>query len=148
MELEEIEEKINKCQINYEIIHHEVAIKSKQDAIGLFNIEETAPTLILKTDLGFYTLIISGQREKIDFKALRGLLGCKKIEMAKREVIVEIFGVEAGQVPMIGLDLPCIIDKTLLNHNHIYGGTGNWNYTLKISPNDLIKANNVILQID
>ncbi len=148
MELEEIEEKINKYQINYEIIYHEVAIKSKQDAIGLFNIEETAPTLILKTDLGFYILIISGQREKIDFEVLRRLLGCKKIEMAKREVIVEIFGVEAGQVPMIGLDLPCIIDKTLFKHNHIYGGTGNWNYTLKISPNDLIKANNVILQID
>jgi Cys-tRNA(Pro)/Cys-tRNA(Cys) deacylase len=148
MELKEIEEKLLKYSIDYEIIYHTVAIKSKQDAIGLFNIEETAPTLILKTELGFYALIISGEREKIDFKSLKGLLGCKKVEMAKKEEIFEKFGVEAGQVPMIGLDLPCIIDKTLLKYNHIYGGTGNWNYTLKISPDDLITANNVILQID
>jgi len=148
MELEGIEEKLIKSQIDYEIIYHTVPIKSKQDAIGLFNIAETAPTLILKTDLGFYTLIISGERKKIHFKELRRLLGCKKLEMANREEIVEIFGVEVGKVPMIGLDLPCIIDKTLLKYDHIYGGTGNWNYTLKISPFDLIRINNVILQID
>lgn len=147
-EIIKLKEKLKNLEVNFDIIYHDIAIKSKKDAIGLFKIEETAPTLIVKTELNFYALIISGDREKIDFKVLKQLLACKKIEMAKREEIAEKFGFVAGQVPMIGHNLPCIIDRNILKYEYVYGGTGNWNYTLKISPNDLIKANNVILQMN
>ena len=148
MNFEEIKERLLMYSIDFELIFHEVAIKSKHDAQGLFEINETAPTLILKTDVGFFAFVISGEREKINFKDLKRLLGCKKLEMAPKEEIVERFGFEAGQVPMLGHNLPCIFDNLLLKYKYVYGGTGNWNYTLKISPNDIIKANNVILQID
>ncbi len=148
MKINDLRETLTKQDIEFEIIHHEIAIKSKKDALGIFNIEQTAPTLIIKTESGFFALIISGEREKIDFKILKELLGCKKVEMANGKEIVEKFGLVAGQVPLIGHNLPCIIDTNMLKYKYVYGGTGNWHYTLKITPNDLIKANNVVLQFN
>ncbi len=148
MEIEILKNKFLKQGIDFEFIHHDMKIKSKQDAIGIFNIEKSAPTLILKTDLGFYALIISGERERIDFKSIKTLLKCKKVEMAKKDIILKEFGLEAGNIPLTGHNLPCIFDKKIMQHEYIFGGTGNWNYTLKIKPVDLIKANNVVLYFE
>lgn len=133
---------------DFEIIGHDIPIKSKKDAIGYFKIEETVPTLIIQTEIGFYALIISGERDKVNFELIRNLLGCKKIRMADKEEIIERFKVEPGQVPLIGHNLPCIVDNLIFKHRYVYGGTGDWYHTLKIRPEDLVKANRVVLNFD
>jgi Cys-tRNA(Pro)/Cys-tRNA(Cys) deacylase len=130
---------------DFEIIEHDIAIKSKKDAMGYFNIEETVPTLIIQTENGFYALIISGERDKVDFELIKKLLGCTKLRMADKVEIVKRFNVEPGQVPLIGHNLPCIIDNLIFKHRYVYGGTGDWFHTLKIRPEDLVKANKVVL---
>lgn len=148
MEIDDLRAMLKKQDVMFEIIQHEIPIKSKQDALGIFKIEESAPTLIIKTEVGFYAVIISGERDKIDFKMIKDLLGCKEIGMAKKKEILDVFGMQAGQVPLIGHNLPCIIDNRLFKREYVYGGTGNWYYTLKINPNALVKANNVVLQLE
>lgn len=134
--------------IEAEIIEHDRQIHSKNDAAGIFKIEETAPTLILDTDKGFIALIISGARERVDFKQLKKTLNCKKLQQANQVEIAEKFNITAGQVPLIGHNLPCILDEKLFKFPFIYGGTGNLYHTLKISPQQLESANNVILKIE
>lgn len=135
-------------QIDFEIQNHDIPIRSKQDALGYFKIEETAPTLIIETEIGFYALIISGERIQMDFVAIKNLLGCAKLRLANKKEIVEKFNIEPGQVPLVGHDLPCIVDNWIFKYEFVYGGTGDCYYTLKIKPNDLVNANNVVLRFD
>jgi prolyl-tRNA editing enzyme YbaK/EbsC (Cys-tRNA(Pro) deacylase) len=116
--------------------------------LGYFKIEETVPTLIIQTEIGFYALIISGERSKMDFNVIKNLLGCEKIRMADKKEIVEKFKIEPGQIPLVGHELPCIIDTRIFKYRFVYGGTGDWYHTLKIKPDDLVKANNVVLKFD
>ncbi|HTG68571.1 MAG TPA: hypothetical protein VL921_04865, partial [Candidatus Udaeobacter sp.] len=53
---------LNNRQIEYEILKHGKKIHSAQEGAEYFGIEigQTAPTLILKTDKGYYSLILSG----------------------------------------------------------------------------------------
>jgi Cys-tRNA(Pro)/Cys-tRNA(Cys) deacylase len=133
---------------DFEILYHDRPILSKQDALGIFKLEETAPTLILETENGFIALIISGEREKIEFKQLKKLMNCKKLQLAKQVKIQEELNITVGQVPLVGHRLPCIVDKKLFNYPFVYGGTGDQFHTLKIKPEDLVKANNIILKFD
>ncbi len=148
MNVKDLKEKLLNQITDFEIIQHDIPIKSKNDALGYFKIEETAPTLIVKTETGFYALIISGERSKVDFDALKDLLGCKKIGMADKKEIVNNFNMEPGQVPLVGHNLPCIIDNRIFKYRFVYGGTGDCYYTLKIKPDDLVKVNHVVLQFD
>lgn len=148
MKVNDLRERLLNQITDFEIIHHDIPIKSKNDALGYFKIEETAPTLILQTDLGFYALIISGERSKVDFDLIKDLLGCKKIGMANKNEIIDKFKIEPGQVPLTGHNLPCIIDNRIFKYRFVYGGTGDWYYTLKIKPNDLVKVNNVVLKFN
>jgi len=148
MDIEDLRALLSNQKADFEIIWHERPIKSKKDALGYFKIDETVPTLIIHTELGFYAMIISGERDKVDFELIRNLLGCKKIRMADKAEIVDRFNVEPGQVPLIGHNLPCIIDNRIFKYPYVYGGTGDWFHTLKIKPDDLVEANQVVLSFD
>jgi len=148
MEITELTQLLLDQNADFEILTHDKPIHSKQDALGYFKLEETAPTLILDTENGFMALIISGEREKIDFKQLKKLTNCRKLQLANSDVIKEKLNLKAGQIPLIGHKLPCIVDKKLFNYPFVYGGTGDLFHTLKIKPEDLVKANQVILKFD
>lgn len=148
MIVEDLKARLIQQIADFEIICHDKPIKSKNDALGYFNVEETAPTLIIQTEDVFYALIISGERNRVDFDKIKNILGCRKFEMANKTQIMEKLNVVPGQVPLIGHELPCIIDNRIFKYSYVYGGTGDLYHTLKITPNDLIKANNVILRFD
>jgi len=133
---------------DFEILEHEKPILAKQDATGIFKIEETVPTLIIDSDQGYFALIISGEREKIEFKQLKKLMNCRKFQLANPWDLQEKLNLIPGQVPLIGHQLPCIIDSRIFKYDYVYGGTGDSFFTLKIKPDDLVSVNNVIMQFD
>ncbi len=143
MELQSILEKTN---FSFEIIRHEKIIRSAQDGARFFGIEigQTAPTLIVKTEQGFFALILSGKRGRVDFAEVSGILGCKQVEMATSKEVLQVTGCTVGNVPMLGLGIPCVVDKQLFEYQVIYGGTGDPNSTLKISPAALTELNNIV----
>jgi prolyl-tRNA editing enzyme YbaK/EbsC (Cys-tRNA(Pro) deacylase) len=49
---------------------------------------------------------------------------------------------------MLGISLPCIIDRKLLEFSFVYGGSGEKDTTLKIDPNALFKLNKVVGTMD
>jgi prolyl-tRNA editing enzyme YbaK/EbsC (Cys-tRNA(Pro) deacylase) len=148
MKISSLNQYLVERNIEAEIIKHDRPIRSKNDAAGIFNIEYTAPTLILDTDKGYMALIISGEREKVDFKQLKKSLSCKKLQLANSSELHEKLNITIGQVPLLAHNLPCILDEKLFKHPFIYGGTGDLFYTLKISPLQLEKASSVILKFE
>ncbi|MWC29807.1 aminoacyl-tRNA deacylase [Paenibacillus sp. MMS18-CY102] len=133
---------------DFELIAHETPIQSTQDAAKYFDIEKAAPTLVLQTEQGLAALIASSGRGRIDLKDLAQQLGYSKLKMADRTKVQEMTGYQTGAIPFIGHQLPCIVDKRLLDFDYIYGGSGDELTTLKIAPSDVVRLNNVITFID
>ncbi len=138
---------LEKSKYTYEVIHHEKNIHSAQDGSEYFGIEvgQTAPTLILKTDKGFFALVISGNVGKVDFDKIAYILNCTKVKMASQKEVKKVTGFEVGNVPMVGLPIPYAIDKQLFKYDFIYGGSGQSTFTLKIEPQALNELNHVIV---
>lgn len=65
--------------------------------------------------------------------------------MATENKMVQVTGFSAGNISMFGLELPCIVDKKLLDYNFIYGGIGKECMTLKVELYALLKLNSVIV---
>ncbi len=148
IDVESIEKTLFESDAEFEIICHDEAIKTKEDAKKHYKIEETAPTLILKTDKGLFSLIVSGKRNKVDFTHLKKLLKCKNLALMDKNEVKEMFKIEVGCIPLVGLDLPTIYDNKMLECDFVYGGCGDFYKTLKIRPLDLMKINNVVLFLE
>ena len=71
-----------------------------------------------------------------------------KFRIASPKEVQKVTGFEVGSVRMVGLDLPCVIDKNLFNYDFVYGGTGKSTFTLKIEPSALKQLNHVVAMFD
>jgi prolyl-tRNA editing enzyme YbaK/EbsC (Cys-tRNA(Pro) deacylase) len=136
--------------VEYELIHHEQHLCSAADGAAFFDIDpgQTAPTLIVETDHGYVSIIFSGSRSHLDFIQTAAIIGSTKIQLVKRNKLREITGFDAGDMPMVGLNLPVIFDRRLFQYSFVYGGSGLPNRTLKISPKQLARLNNVIAYLE
>ncbi|QMV44693.1 aminoacyl-tRNA deacylase [Cohnella cholangitidis] len=133
----------------HEIIRHEKTIQSAQEGADYFGIEigQTAPTLVLKSEEGYFAIIISGDYGRIDFDILKPILKCNELKLAKPKEVEQLTGCIVGTVPLIGHNLPTIMDRQLHRFDYVYGGTGIPNSTLKISPDAVEKLNQVIAYV-
>lgn len=143
MDRREMEEFLSSKSIYYEIIRQDRPILSTMDAEEYYPIEKSAPVFVLQTENGLIGCMVSFQNGRLDFNKLKQCFGFTKLKMADRKKIKET-GYDVGTVPLVGLPLPCLFDRKLLKHDFVYGGTGNELLTLKISPEDLLKANEII----
>ena len=146
--IHELDRFLSAKEFDFEILYHEKPIRSRFDALKYFRLEDTAPTLILKSESQMFALIVSGRREKVDLEIIRKELNCGMIKLADKNEVFQKLGIKTGEVALVGHGLPCILDKQLFNSEYIFGGAGNANYTLKIKPEHLEKANEVIFRFD
>jgi prolyl-tRNA editing enzyme YbaK/EbsC (Cys-tRNA(Pro) deacylase) len=137
---------LENSKFDYEFIFHEKQIYSAAEGAEFFGIDagQTAPTLIINTDKGYFSITFSGSRSSIDFKELAKILNVSRVKLASRNKVHEIIGFNPGDTPMVGLSLPAIFDKRLLQYSYVYGGSGEPNRTLKTSPTTLIELNHPI----
>lgn len=148
MTISELDRFLADGDLDFEILYHQKPIKSRFDALNYFRLEETAPTLIVKTESGMFAVIVSGDRVKVDLDMIREILGCKEIKLADKEEVLLTLGMKTGEVAMVGHGLPCLIDNRIFRYRYIFGGAGNAYYTLKIKPEHLEKINEVIFRFD
>jgi Cys-tRNA(Pro)/Cys-tRNA(Cys) deacylase len=135
---------------DYEFIFHEKQIYSAAEGADFFGIEpgQTAPTLIVKAETGYFSIIFSGSRGHIDFERIAKLLNVSQVKLASKDKVVKITGFNPGDTPMVGLALPAVFDRKLLQYPFVYGGSGQPNRTLKIAPVTLTKLNRVVAFLD
>ncbi|RCX17200.1 prolyl-tRNA editing enzyme YbaK/EbsC (Cys-tRNA(Pro) deacylase) [Anaerobacterium chartisolvens] len=134
--------------VAHEIIHDDSPIHSVNDAKGFYEISQTAPVLIVKTEKGYFALIMSGDRGRVDFELIKEVLQCEKVKLASRKEVLEVTGSEVGSVPLVGHLLPSVLDTRLLLQRFVYGGAGETNFTLKIDPREIERVSNIVAKID
>ncbi len=141
----DLEQYLSEAQANFQLIKQDRPIHAAQDAKRYYDIEKSAPTFILQNENGLLACIISINRGRLDFEAMKRQFCFSKLKMADRRKVEKLIGYNVGAIPLIGHDLTCIFDDSLLKHDYIYGGTGDELVTLKIKPEDVKRLNNVIL---
>lgn len=120
----------------------------KQDkpilSAAYYPVEKAAPTFVLQTEDGLIGCFVSVNSGRLDFEALKQKFGYTKLKMADKKKIERQTGYEVGAIPLIGLELPCLFDNTLLKYDYIYGGAGDELVTLKIAPQDVMRLNKIM----
>ena len=144
----ELQDFLRDSHADFEILLHEMPIICMKDAAKYFDIKKASPVFIMDTGQSLLAFLASASSEKINFKEIGKSLGYSKFKLANAEKIQEITGYVVGAIPLIGHNLPCIFDKKLLEHDYIYGGTGDLYHTLKITPKDTMILNNVIHYVE
>lgn len=144
MAVKEIEMFLRENNADFELLKQNKPILSAADAAEYYPVEKAAPTFVLQTENGLIGCIVSVNSGKLDFEFLKQKFGYTKLKMADKKKIESQTGYEVGAIPLIGLELPCLFDNTLLKYNHIYGGTGDELITLKIAPQDVMRLNRII----
>jgi prolyl-tRNA editing enzyme YbaK/EbsC (Cys-tRNA(Pro) deacylase) len=91
---------------------------------------------------GEYVLVLTGGPSRIDWTALRRLLGVSRMRMATPEEVLSETGFEVGAVGPFGLGRPLrlIADPVLFDHDELSIGSGVRGTTIFISGTDLRSA--------
>lgn len=144
MDIKSLIELLRNQAIDFEIIEQNEPIVTLADAAKYFPIEKAVPSLVAQTEKGLVALFVSSSYGRINFSQLKDQFQFQKMKMADRKQIVTQTGYAAGAVPLVGLTIPCIMDKKLFQYDFVYGGTGDPMFTLKISPDSILSLNSVI----
>ncbi|MDO9508041.1 MAG: YbaK/EbsC family protein [Thermovirgaceae bacterium] len=123
----------------FELLKNDRRIHSSAEGAAYWKIQigQTAPALILRTESKFLLLIVSGAVAKVDLKTLATTIDAGSLKMGTSQEINGQFGLKPGDVPLFGLNLPTLIDRHLMTYDFVYGGSGDPDYTLKVSPQAL-----------
>lgn len=100
-----------------------------------------AKPVIVKADEKFMLCVLSANH-KVNLNALKESLGAESLELAEEEEIAKIFNdCELGAEPPVGslYNIPTIIDKTLLEDDHILFQAGSHEKTLLMRMKDYIE---------
>lgn len=124
---------------DYKIYNDDLSVATAKIGAERYGIslDETTPTLILKSKDKYYAVIICGST-RISFKKLKQALNIKDVSLADPETVLQLTGAKIGEVCMINT-LETLIDEKVLSNKDCYGGCGIPNTTLKINTQDLIR---------
>lgn len=135
--LSQLKETLYAANVNY--IIHKLTIRSAQEGVqqGLGPLANMAPTLIIRSERGYLAAIFRGDT-RLSYKKLKQKLQLKNLSLASPEEVRQVTDAEIGCVSLINSGIETIIDSRVAETDTIYGGCGIPNYTLQISPRDLI----------
>lgn len=136
LEIHELEAELKRAGIAYEIIKH-LPIKTVEEGLNFLGIEpaDGVSTLIFRTDKGFFA-VLRRDDHQLDFTKLKEVLGVDTLSLASDQEIIEQTGAAKGATPLLS-GLRTVMDKSVLEREYVYGGTGSFEHDLKIKPNDL-----------
>lgn len=145
-----LEDLLSASGFPFELLKNGRRIHSSEEGAAYWNIQigQTAPALILRAGSEFILLIVSGAVAKVDLKTLATTIDAGSLRMATSREISEQFGLKPGDIPLFGLNLPTLIDRHLMTYDFIYGGSGDPDYTLKVSPQALPVLNMEYRMVD
>ncbi len=82
----------------------------------------------------------------VDLKRVEKLVG-KDVRVAGREEVLNLTGFPAGGVPPVGHNCKVILDERVLKNERVYGGGGDENHLLLISPSEIVRDGVIVARI-
>jgi Cys-tRNA(Pro) deacylase len=136
---------INQNQIAAEILLMEEDTPTVPDAARALSVkeEQIIKSLVFLVD-GQPTLVIANGTRKVDDRLVARHFGVgrKRAKMARPEQALEITGYAVGAMPPFGHQtrLRTIVDPGLVAYHEIFGGGGEINAMLRLTPEELLRV--------
>lgn len=86
------------------------------------------------------TVTLRGE-DKVSLPKVKDLLGVQELRMATQEEVLARAGYPCGGVPSFGYEATFLIDEKVLERTFIYTGGGDEYSLFKITPQELVRAN-------
>jgi prolyl-tRNA editing enzyme YbaK/EbsC (Cys-tRNA(Pro) deacylase) len=136
--MDRYEQALENIGITFEVITHPkftdpVATMEYLDITDV----DTLPTLIMKAGEEFVVVLRRGDK-RLDFKKLRQNIN-KRIRMATQEEFKELTGLQVGTARVYCPDLATYIDPSVFEKEHLFGGSGSFERTIRYDTASLHK---------
>jgi Ala-tRNA(Pro) deacylase len=129
--------------ITFTSIQHVPTYTSEESAVVRGEpIECGAKAILIKTESGFYLIVMSAAK-KIDSKKVKAVTGVKKMRFANAEELFAITGLVPGSVPPFGkpvLPVDLIIDTSITQLTRVAFNAGSLQISIMMSAADYLKA--------
>lgn len=92
-------------------------------------------------------LAIAPGDARVDVSKVAEALGYSSLRLARPETVLRMAGYSVGGVPPVGhgTALPVVIDKRVLDYPIVYGGGGDEQHMLRISPADIVRLTGAVV---
>ena len=134
----------------YQLLPQTRPLLSAEDGAAYFGIAvgQTAPVLLVEADPSQRLLcLLAGDRGRLDLAQAASLLKVPKLTPVKYKRVYDITGFEPGNMPLFGLNFPCLFDERLLRYPLVYGGSGQENLTLAVDPRALLALHQIAARL-
>lgn len=144
---ENIKDLLDKNKISYKLIEHKPAFTSEDAAkIRGSSLSLGAKALIMKADKKSIMIVVPGDK-KVDTSTFKKLYQVKDLEMATKEEVKAVSGVEVGAVPPFGnlFKIPLYFDKTIVENGVVFFNAGSHSKSISLKGSDLEKITKPIV---
>lgn len=144
---ENIKNLLDKNKISYKLIEHKPVFTSEDAAkIRGSSLSLGAKALIMKADKKSIMIVVPGDK-KVDTSIFKKLYQVKDLEMATKEEVKIISGVEIGAVPPFGnlFKIPLYFDKTIVENDIVFFNAGSHSKSISLKGSDLEKVTKPIV---
>ncbi len=144
---ENIKDLLDKNKISYKLIEHKPVFTSEDAAkIRGSSLSLGAKALIMKADKKSIMIVVPGDK-KVDTSTFKKLYQVKDLEMATKEEVKAVSGVEVGAVPPFGnlFKIPLYFDKTIVENEVVFFNAGSHSKSISLKGSDLEKVTKPIV---
>lgn len=131
--------------IEAEIIEVEETTKTAKDAARVLDttIDHIIKSLVFFIDGEPFLVVVRGP-DRVDEQQLAEVMAAETCRLAEPDEVEELTGYHVGEVPPVSIDLPKIIDETVLQYDEVYGGGGATNRMIALDPRFIIGEDDVV----
>lgn len=110
--------------------------------LGL-NVHQTVKTLIFKSDIGEFVLIMVGADQNAISGHLKKVVGSRNVQLASPDEVIKTTGYQIGSIPPFSWQpegFRSFLASDLMNEEILAVGAGIWGNEILITPANLVKA--------
>jgi Ala-tRNA(Pro) deacylase len=137
-----VTDQLTKLGVTYEVISHEEAYTSIDEARSLgISADEVLKTIVLDTTAGHALAVILGSR-RLDIRAVERAVGARNVRLATEEEMEKDFpSYELGAMPPLGSlhGTPTYVDPEVMRHDTVVFAAGTQTESLKVRTEDLFR---------
>lgn len=144
---ENIKDLLDKNKVTYKLIEHKPVFTSEDAAkIRGSSLSLGTKALIMKADKKSIMIVVPGDK-KVDTSTFKKLYQVKDLEMATKEEVKAVSGVEVGAVPPFGnlFKIPLYFDKTIVENEVVFFNAGSHSKSISLKGSDLEKITKPIV---
>ena len=134
---------LKKHKIKHEVITHRTVFTAYDLSQTLKRkLGEVAKTLVVKMDKA-HALVVVPASHQVDFKLLKKVMGAKKVDIDRENVMTKLFKVKPGAIsPFHGPlhKLPVYVDKAVMKAQKAVVQAGSFEQSLHMKTKDLLKV--------